>query len=803
MKQLIFAAAAVMAAGLWADTCNDALDNDDLLFTRYGNISWSLSTTYKKVGASSLQSGLIDHSQTNGFYTEVAGPGTVTWYWSASTEYPKDCGCFYVDNYAGWFERITGIFTNSLGQLEWREKAHEVKTSGRHRLRWEYSKDGSVSKGLDRVFVDCVKWKPANDDFASARAISGVGGTDLGSTVGSGFEAGEPIHDDSVQATNSIWWVWTAPAAGEVIFDTKGSVGRDGTSVLDTVMGIYTGSSLSSLTRVTSHDDVNRTDMTSLCKFTAQSGKKYYIAVATYKSSSKTPGTVCLNWAQKPKNDNFENHTLIQSASGTVTGSNRYATSQTGEPCHNNYASSTNSVWWMWVAPRDGMATFSTTNSTFDTVMAVYKVNGPATLANLVGVASNDDQSADCETSRCRFRATSGEAYYIAVAGFGGALGDISLSWETGPANDDFAYSTSIAGEYGQARGTTIGATAEPGEPLPNFVKAATNTVWWTWEAPGNGTAVFHTTNGTLDTVMGVYTGTAVNNLAKKVQNDDGSDTIQSYCLFWVTAGESYHIAVSGYGNKQGEVDLRWTFWPKTYCLAVNPNGGIVNGSDICYEYGEVLRDGFADYSSIPVPLRDGYIFTGWYSAASGGTKVYGADGKCITGTAYWDSDKHYIYAKDLTVFAQWEKDPEIWYTLTRHPNGGVYETSPGATVAENGLRINTSAYCDIGVPTRDGYTFIGWFTEPVGGTKVYDINGKCIAGTYWNASEQYIYHGDLYVVAHWVRHWSKYTLIRIPNGGTYQGKTTETVAENGLETGTGNYWSIGTAARPGYAFDG
>ena len=60
-------------------------------------------------------------------------------------------------------------------------------------------------------------------------------------------------------------------------------------------------------------------------------------------------------------------------------------------------------------------------------------------------------------------------------------------------------------------------------------------------------------------------------------------------------------------------------------------------------------------------------------------------------------------------VVAQWKANT---YTVTFNANGGTVETKP-QTVTYG------SAYGELPTPTREGYTFVGWYTKQNGGTKV------------------------------------------------------------------------------------
>ena len=80
---------------------------------------------------------------------------------------------------------------------------------------------------------------PANDNFASAQAISGASGTVNGTTVGATLEPGEPVPGDGAGA--SVWYQWTAPAGGgSVTFDTC-------ISDFATTVTAYDGSTLATL----------------------------------------------------------------------------------------------------------------------------------------------------------------------------------------------------------------------------------------------------------------------------------------------------------------------------------------------------------------------------------------------------------------------------------------------------------------------------------------------------------------------------------------------------------------------------
>lgn len=78
-----------------------------------------------------------------------------------------------------------------------------------------------------------------------------------------------------------------------------------------------------------------------------------------------------------------------------------------------------------WRAPGNGIATFDTRGSAYDTRMTVYE---GGTLANLQQIASDDD-SGGFLTSEVRFNVIANATYTIAIDGVEGAFGLLVLNW--------------------------------------------------------------------------------------------------------------------------------------------------------------------------------------------------------------------------------------------------------------------------------------------------------------------------------------------------------------------------------------
>ncbi|MCY2924072.1 MAG: hypothetical protein NT031_01295, partial [Planctomycetota bacterium] len=143
---------------------------------------------------------------------------------------------------------------------------------------------------------------PLNDNFAAATVLTGTAASATESTTGATRESGEPYPAGNVGG-KSVWYSWTAPASGTVTVNTSGSN-------YDTLLAVYTGSSVSGLTAVASNDDaVPGYVLTSSVTFAAVKGTVYHIAVDGYNGAS---GLAALNLSEAlpavaPANDSFAN----------------------------------------------------------------------------------------------------------------------------------------------------------------------------------------------------------------------------------------------------------------------------------------------------------------------------------------------------------------------------------------------------------------------------------------------------------------------------------------------------------------
>lgn len=364
---------------------------------------------------------------------------------------------------------------------------------------------GSASSALAFTIVA----PPANDLFANAQTLTGPSGSATGNNRGATKEPGEPDHVDN-PGGKSVWYQWTAPSAGVWQFDTIGST-------LDTLLGIYTGTAVKSLTLIARSDDAPGRTNNSLLTFVATAATTYRIAVDGYRSPGATAaeaagGDVRLNWAPTatvPAITSFHPASGEPGTVVTLTGANLIGLTA---------------------------VLFSGTPATF-TVSSASQVT--ATVPN--GAASGLIQL---------------------VGPSGSASTPTAFTVVATVANDAFDQAALLTGASGQVTGRNTGATAEAGEPLHAQMTGG-RSVWFRWTAPASGTWTFDTAGSSFDTLLAVYQGNAVSALTTVAANDDASPGPTSRVSWNVVAGAEYRIALDGANAASGDWILSWAFTPQ------------------------------------------------------------------------------------------------------------------------------------------------------------------------------------------------------------------------------------------------
>lgn len=218
-------------------------------------------------------------------------------------------------------------------------------------------------------------------------------------------------------------------------------------------------------------------------------------------------------------------------------------------------------------------------------------------------------------------------------------------------------------------------------------------------------TTVFYPCTPSRNTIKTTIGGSdATTNIVQQMMGKDGNkattvslSATKSYD-FVNTAGSAKNITkyfgvwIAGtYGsNYRNQAKATCTVTPVsvTYPVTFNPNGGTVSTKSKNVTIG-------SPYGTLPTPTRTGYDFDGWYTRESSGIKV---DKNTSVGTN-----------PPTTLYAHWIAKK---YTVTLDANGGTV-----------GMKSRTATYGSeypaLPAPTREGYSFDGWYTQKTSGTKV------------------------------------------------------------------------------------
>ena len=142
----------------------------------------------------------------------------------------------------------------------------------------------------------------------------------------------------------------------------------------------------------------------------------------------------------------------------------------------------------------------------------------------------------------------------------------------------------------------------------------------------------------------------------------------------------------------------RWEAHKHT--ISFDSNGGSQVNS-IVKSYGEAMGE-------LPVSSLDGYSFLGWFTSKDGGKLL--VNDSIVTG--------------DATYFAHWELN--IFLVQFDSMGGNDF----GNRNVRKGDSVGT-----LSIPVREGYEFLGWFTDPTNGEQISEstvVNGHVVYYAHW-----------------------------------------------------------------------
>jgi hypothetical protein len=177
-----------------------------------------------------------------------------------------------------------------------------------------------------------------------------------------------------------------------------------------------------------------------------------------------------------------------------------------------------------------------------------------------------------------------------------------------------------------RVRVPNLEASKEPGEP-DHAGNAGGKSLWWRWLAPRSGPVLLQTLGTSFDSLLAVYTGSELSNLALVASSDDTPDGGPSgEVVFEAQAGTEYHIAVDGYDGESGTVVLTLVTQRPRLCLPLVRTGNevqlCVDGQDGQIYTVEASSD-MANWTPLASVARDGALRFTDTEASSASQRFY------------------------------------------------------------------------------------------------------------------------------------------------------------------------------------
>jgi len=411
--------------------------------------------------------------------------------------------------------------------------------------------------------------RPANDNFTNAFKVPAEGAIILATNNYASIEPGEPLHALVPSVAASVWWTWSPAGNTNVLIDLAGSS-------FGPVLAVYTGATVTNLQSVAfSSNDVPDGPKAHV-NFDAKAGVTYRIAVAGYDTNGV--GNIRLRVAPgRVPDTNGPVTTIISPASESLFTTNVVVL--TGTAKDPQLDDTGVSQVFLQVNADPPLTVTGTTNWLGQLLLP------PGT--NTVRAFAQD------------------------IAGNIGPA-DVIVIRFINPTNDNFVDAIELTGLAGFVTAVNERATREPGEPLHTGNEGG-HSIWYRLRAPVNGTLFLSTTNSDFDTLLAVYSGDSVTNLALIANNDDAvPQGDYSQLTTAVVSNQLYYIAVDGYGSTFGNIRLQFIFTTteRYYSLTINPPlGGSVSPPSGLYLSNTTLY-------LTAAPSRD-FEFIGWSGAVN------------------------------------------------------------------------------------------------------------------------------------------------------------------------------------------
>ena len=147
---------------------------------------------------------------------------------------------------------------------------------------------------------------------------------------------------------------------------------------------------------------------------------------------------------------------------------------------------------------------------------------------------------------------------------------------------------------------------------------------------------------------------------------------------------------------------------------------------------------------TIPTATKTGYTFAGWYTAASGGSKVINADKSVVASVSNWtNASKQFLRTADSTLYAQFTINNPATPTITGGTTKIYNASNTTLTCATTSTYASgTSLYYSFGYATSDGGTPSNWTEAST--TATLTIAKDAYVGQRWYSCRVYASDGTL-----------------------------------------------------------
>ncbi|MDA7680220.1 PKD domain-containing protein [bacterium] len=449
--------------------------------------------------------------------------------------------------------------------------------------------------------VNLLAQAPANDQLESSEIIQGAEARFSVSSFNATREAGEPRHANQA-GSGSLWWFWAPPASGQAVLDLSGSG-------FDTVTAVYLGKSVDALSLIGLDNNSGNDGVTSKLIFPVEAGNDYRLVVDGARPGQFGNIEFFLKLITIP--EIFE-----QPKSHVVTTGNQVSFSV--------LAYGQQPLSYQWQKDGDDIEGATNVGLVLNGVALTAAAEYTVQVRNSLGTAVSDpgvltvlrepeilrhpvdqnvrarsdvsfsveaigqqplafqwfkdklplagEQAASLTLSSVE---TSDEGeFHVEVTNSAGKVSSepAELQVVPIPPNDDHVNRIFIplnqgAGETpgvidGQAEGVNVSASFEGGEPRHANVRGG-KSVWWEILAPEQeGFITIDLSRSNFDTLLGVYTGPAVDRLTTITSDNNSGTSNRSKVSFVSKPNQRYAIAVDGSGGSEGRVRLDVLYKP-------------------------------------------------------------------------------------------------------------------------------------------------------------------------------------------------------------------------------------------------